>query len=346
MSRFISVNPPKNLSKEDEHLFHPVLTFELETLTVKRLKHVFVTYSGLCVLKSGLVKESHHWYPDQYDGYLGEVSRCLKAAYEKPDNLVRVEDGRLYLLIHHLWSINYYHWICESIPRILMVKDELEDMVLLIPQFYKTLDFVRASLEPFKFKDVFVIPSKKGVYVESICLPQIKPIADGYDPEKLKEIRSFYLNYVIFKKKIALDLGERIYISRRKAARKKVDNETALEDVLIRFKFTIVCAEEFSFFEQVAIFSNARYLVSIHGSGLTNMLFMPENSYVLEFQKRKTNDHDRHSPVFWYLADCLGHSYYYQLCDPTDIHADYFNADFIVDKGRFEENLWRMLPNG
>jgi capsular polysaccharide biosynthesis protein len=344
--KLISVNPPKNLSKEDEHLFKPFLTYKLDPVTIKRLKNVFVTYSGLCIDKKGLVKESHHDYPDQYNDYLQEAARYFRISNDKPENLIRLKNDQIYLLIHHPWSKNYYHWICESILRVWMAKDALKDMVLLLPSYNNELGFIKRSLEPFNFKNIYFIPYKKCLYIEDLCMPQIKPVVDGYDSDKVKQIRAFYLKYVLIEKKIFLELGERIYISRRKAARKKIYNEGELEGLLRAFNFTIINAEEFTFFEQISIFSNASYLISIHGSGLTNMLFMQEKAHVLEFHKKKTNGKDWHSLAFWYLADCLGHYYYHQLCDPTDLNADYFNADFIVDIKRFEENLGLMLPNG
>jgi hypothetical protein len=342
MSKIISVNPPKNLAAADEYLFAPFLRYELESLKIKKMRNVFVTHSGFCLDKNGLVKESHHRYPEQYSDYLVEAAYYYNDVTENPDNLVSLDNKNTYLLIHHPW-FNYYHWICEAILRIWMVKDHLDEMILLLPEHYQHSDFIMGSLEPFRFKDIFFIPSQKSVFVRNLCMPQIKPIVNAYLENEMIEIRRFYLDYVLSAKKTNINLGERVYISRKKASRKKVDNEEELEFILHKYGFAIINNEDYNFQEQVSIYSHVKYLISIHGSGLTNMLFMKENGSVLEFHKKKTNEQDWHSLAFWYLAACLGLDYYHQICEPTDPQANYFNANFIVDTEQFEKNIQQLV---
>ena len=35
----------------------------------------------------------------------------------------------------------------------------------------------------------------------------------------------------------------------------------------------------------------------------------------------------------------MGYKYYQQMCEPTDINDDYFNANFIVDPELLDKNL-------
>ena len=57
---------------------------------------------------------------------------------------------------------------------------------------------------------------------------------------------------------------------------------------LIELGFDIIQFEDFSFAEQVKIAFNSKVLVSLHGAGLTNMLFMDKGNYVVEL--RQEND--------------------------------------------------------
>lgn len=307
------------------------------------LQNVFVSYSGLCIDERGLVKESHHNYPEMLEGFINEVNYFYNDTLKHPENLITLNGKDKYLLIHHSWSGNYYHWLCEAILRIWVVKDTISELTLILPEIGKNHDFVMSSLEPFQFKNIFYVPPNKSLRVENLCMPQMKPVVDSYFKDILKDIGSFYRRYALKIKGIDLDLGERIYISREKAQRKKIVNECDFESLLTKFNFKIINNEDYSFWEQVAIYSKAKYLISIHGSGLTNMLFMCENSSVLEFHKRITNEKDWHSRAFWYQADALDFNYYQQVCDPTDIMSDYFNANLIVDITTFEKNLKEML---
>ncbi|WP_207512787.1 glycosyltransferase family 61 protein [Longitalea luteola] len=334
----VRVPLPVNIETGTLSLFEPYTRYEVSPLYVKRLKNVFITHSGLAINKNGLIKECCHDYPEQQAICSQEAAFYYYGASEDPDKWIDLDNEHTYLLIHHPWY-NYYHWICECILRLWLVREKKDAMILLLPDYYEQSDFITGSLEPFEIKKRYYIPQGKSVFVRNLCLPQIKPVCDSYHVDKLIEIRKFYLNYVLQVKKINIQLGERIYLSRKKAARKKVVNEADVEKVLSRYDFTIVYNEDYSFLEQVSIYANARYLVSIHGSGLTNMLFMKEGSTILEFHKVKTNTLDRPSFVFWYQAAALGFRYFHQVCEPITEDDDYFFGDFEIDIPLLEKNL-------
>lgn len=341
MIKIVKVNLPINISHADRYLFEPFLSYKLPSLKVRIKKNVFVTYSGLCIKNGTLLKESHHSNPIQYKDFLNDAAYYYYNALEYPSNLISLHDNNTYLSIHHPW-FNYYHWICECIFRLWNVKESVSEYILILPHYYKYCDFIMGALEPFSFKDIFFIPEGKSIHVKQICIPQIKPVVDSYDSNLLLQVGQFYTKYVD-SKGIDISLGDRVYISRKKASRKKVENEDELEMILKKYDFKVINNEDFTFLQQVSIYSKVRYLISIHGSGLTNMLFMPSNASIFELYKRQTNDGDWHSHAFWYMADALGHRYYYQLCQPTDVNDDYFTANLLVNPQTFEATIEKML---
>jgi capsular polysaccharide biosynthesis protein len=341
MHKTITVSFPFNTSEDEKPYFRPYLSYELASQKVKYFKNVFVTYSGFCMNGKGLIRESHHDNPHQLDDYLSEAARYYYDVSDHPENLIVLDDNKTYLLIHHPWY-NYYHWLCECIFRAWMVQEKKDKMVLLLPDYYEKSDFIMGPLEPFGFKNIYFIPVGKSVIVRNLCLPQIKAKVDSYDYKMVGQVRRFLLEYLKTNKKTDLNLGDKIYISRKRASRKRVYNEDEIEPILIKHGFTIINNEDYTFWEQVAIYSQARYLVSIHGSGLTNMLFMQDRSHILELRKRVTNDRDWYSPAFWYLAEAIGFKYYQQLCEPTDVNDDYFNANYIANLILLDRNLTLM----
>jgi capsular polysaccharide biosynthesis protein len=74
----------------------------------------------------------------------------------------------------------------------------------------------------------------------------------------------------------------KIYLSRRQAKMRQVSNEAELIPLLESAGYAIICAEDFSFWEQVLLFAQCQSLISIHGAGLTNLMFMPAQGQVLE----------------------------------------------------------------
>ena len=341
MVKKVSVSLPKNILNEYRFMYEPYTIYELAVVSVKKRKNIFVTFSGFCMDSKGLIKESHHDYPVQFNYYQNEAAKYYYDVTDNPDNLIVLDDDRLYLVIHHPW-FNYYHWICESIFRLWMVKRQLDRVTLVLPEYYKDADFITGSLEPFKLKNIFYIPNGKSLIVKNLYLPQIKPVCDSYNAVHLKQVSKFYRDYVWLEKKITVKKIERLYVSRQLASRRKVINEDEILPVIKKHGFTIFYPENHTFLEQVAIFSRVRYLVGTHGSGLTNLLFMAKDTSLLELHKNKTNELDHPSPLFWYMAEALGINYYHQLCD-THGPEDYFEGDYLIDAELLDRNLVEML---
>jgi len=332
---------PLNLIAANEHHYNPYTTYQWPRQRVKVLHNVFVTFSGFCLNEKGLVPECHHDYPQQHDYYLNEASKYYYDVQDNPENLLMLDDDNVYLSIFHPW-FNYYHWICESIFRLWLVRDKLDGMVLLLPEYYQHADFIVASLEPFGIKNVRYIPQGNSVMVRNLCLPQIKPICDAYNITHLRDVRAFYTDYVFDKKPQDVSPMDKIYISRKMAPRRQIVNEDDILPIAERNGFTIFHPEQFNFLQQVALFARAKYVIGTHGSGLTNMLFMPGGSSVLELHKDKTNELNHPSPLFWYLANGLKINYFHQLCE-TPGKEDYFDSDYWIDPALFQQNVRFML---
>lgn len=337
----ITVPLPLNIANDELHFFKPHVTYERRSQKVKILRNVFVTNSGLCLNNKGLIKECHHDYPSQYSEYLKDAAWYYYDTVDNPENLIQLDSDKTYVVIHHPW-FNYYHWVCESIFRLWIVRRKLEQMILILPEYYKSADFIVGSLEPFGIKEVYYIPKGKSLLVQHLCLPQIKPICDSYNQVHLNQVRNFYWDYVLSRKPVSVSQTKKLYISRKLAKRRMVVNEHELVTVLLKFGFEVFYPENFAFLEQVVIFSNVMYVVGMHGSGLTNMLFMRKGVSVLELHKNKTNELDHPSPLFWYMAEALGIFYYHQPCETVG-REDYFDGDYFVDIGQLEKNLARMI---
>jgi capsular polysaccharide biosynthesis protein len=333
-TKIIYVTPPSN-SKLGNFLFYRS-TYKIKPLKVLWIKNISVTHNGVCFKNSRIIKECVQAYPDKIKIFELEGSLQFRS------NLFKHYNGNhQYLLIHHPW-INYYHWFTEAVPRIWLVKDMIDSMVLLLPSYYKHIQFIQESLIPFKFKEILYVPDGYNMLVENAVIPQIKPFCCNYDPNVLDEIRKFYVEYVKINKMSVPDLGERIYIMRGNSLRRKIVNEESLMKILEKHNFKSINTKYYTFFEQILFSDNARFLIS-NGSGLTNMHFMKTGSSVLEMQKKITNMNDFHDLVLWYMASGLNLNYYYFLCNPVNSYQDMYFADLRIDLKKFEERIIRML---
>ena len=139
-----------------------------------------------------------------------------------------------------------------------------------------------------------------------------------------------------------MDFGDKIYISRAGQVLRFVENENEVLALLEKYGFKKIIAEKFSYDEQIAICSKAKYLLSPHGAGLTNLLFMKENSSVLELASAPSSQ-----KYYYKLASMLNINYFYQECEMGESSKvkDFHHASLLVNLEKLEKNLKLMLKN-
>lgn len=138
----------------------------------------------------------------------------------------------------------------------------------------------------------------------------------------------------------------RLYISRRNAPSRRVQNEHKVETLLNSFQFETIVTENMSFQEQIRLFAQAEMIVANHGAGLTNIWFALAGAKVLDIIRR---DRPGWAYVYWSLADALGHEYWYFWSEkvPSSDRTVRASDDFIpIDK--LEQTLRAMCiePKG
>ena len=125
----------------------------------------------------------------------------------------------------------------------------------------------------------------------------------------------------------------KIYISREKAPKRKVINEDKLIDILIKYQYNIYYFEDMSFEEQIRLMNETKTIISLHGAGLTNMVFMQQKSNVFELRLYE----DKHMNLFYSLANASNLNYFYQLCKGDGDNNDIHEQNVHVDLKKFEQ---------
>lgn len=80
-----------------------------------------------------------------------------------------------------------------------------------------------------------------------------------------------------------------------------------------------------------------KYLVSLHGAGLTNMLFMHKGGSVLELRKSD----DSNNNCYFSLTSALDLNYYYQKCEGDSASTQ--TANLKVDIQTLKKNIRIMI---
>lgn len=234
------------------------------------------------------------------------------------------------------WSHGYFHWLADVLPRLFSVRDRLKDLVLVLPQKFKDMEFAQASLKVFALGGIEYIRANEVLSCTTLLVPAQTAPSGNYNEELIRQVRELMVGF--FAGEPRDSSGDRVYISRSQAPKRRIVNEEEVLDTLRPFGFRVIRAEEHSFEEQVRIASGASYLVSNHGAGLANMLFMPPRTSVLEL--RCANDSVNN--CYFTLAEALNLKYFYQSCDPAN-GEDPHTADVLVDSSALRTNLELML---
>jgi capsular polysaccharide biosynthesis protein len=150
-----------------------------------------------------------------------------------------------------------------------------------------------------------------------------------FDPEQILAVREKFRSY----DRYPLKGGKFIYISRSKAARRKVINDDDLVTLILNSGGEVVYMEDHDFGGQRKLMSECSVLISNHGAGLVNMIFMPDQSTIIELKADASNVNN----CYFNLARALGHKYYYTINKGNN--PDIQKSDIVVNI----ENLAGLL---
>ena len=265
---------------------------------------------------------------------------CRKVLWRRQRD---VENG---LVIRNEMGLGYFHWMCETLVSLWAARNtfgEVRHTVILEAQAAK-LPFIRESLDilgfryrystrfsPVKCKTLIVgAPSAKtGNYREQdICAmsSEIKKRVLGNDKGIGCEgdvLRTFTC----------------VYISRKKASRRRMRGEEELVQILKEIGVECVCLEDYRLIEQIRMFSSCSYLISQHGAGLTNMLWMERGTTVLELRR----EGDDTNNCYYSLASCCYIDYRCQILKSCD--GDSHNSDLALSSNDIESIRKEILDS-
>jgi capsular polysaccharide biosynthesis protein len=238
----------------------------------------------------------------------------------------RLDWEKTYLVIHNQWSINgYYHWIVDSMSRLWSIKDKLQDLWLLLPDSARQTGFIQGTLKYFDGLNIEYLEPNRIGYVHKLVLPSHLPYWGILRPDFLKQFRDKILVKLPTSSSVKL-----IYISRKNANRRKIVNEEDVMQMLTEFGFEHYVLEKLSFDEQVILFRQAKIVVSIHGAGLTNTIFMEEGTAIVELLKEPKNS-EKYLMEYQRLAFFFKLNFFALASEPINKDASFDKADLLVN---------------
>ena len=232
------------------------------------------------------------------------------------------------IVIHDHYSQNYFHWLTECLPKLYLHEKDYKRCLVLLPEAYSKCDFISTTLKLLNWEFKF-INKKNIVFFQTLYIPELTCGSGCQHPD--------YLLPVIFGLKNSLGISliqgsKKIFITRRSTTSRRSYPYNELEEFLREEGYIIIEAERYSFTEQVNLFSDCSHFIAIHGAGLTNTMFMPEHSKVMEI--RRSDDNYNYS--YYLLANVCKVEYYYFLAAPLDPLKKMLADDFVVELNQFK----------
>ena len=324
---------PVNFERADLGLFKHELKRVIPATVLRRLQGVTVYPAGILFIGSEVLPESFPspHYLDTWSGPGDELKARIKNDLLKAHK--RLERDAVW--VTDIWSQGYFHWMTDALPRLFTMRGRMGDAPLLLPGAYAGERYIKSSLKPFSIEGLKFI--HEPLHCASLEMPTHTAPSGNYNESLIGGLRSLYTDF--YQEARGGGAGDKIYVSRGKAQRRKIVNEEECVAALEGYGFKTVYFEDYSFEEQVKIALDARFMISIHGAGLTNMLFMSSGGSVLELRQNG----DALNNCYFSLASALGLEYFYQLCRSESPGEDAHTANLIVDCRLLRKNVELML---
>lgn len=281
----------------------------------RQFTRVMPPASGFAILPSGRVFGAGVVISTDGDWLARDVSEDFGKPFEahwllgqnKLGAALRLEGRTAVVAVNH--GAGYCHWLLEELPRLLSLRVGEADNVIL----HADTSYARRALAR-RAGGERVVAARRNVHFAGgpLIVPGLVAEAGRPTPAAIRAILDFTgalgLGAAAWAEAQAAIAGatggERLFLSRAKATRRRVKNEAALWRALEARGFARVFLEDLSWEAQMALMRRARVLVAAHGAGLANAVFCASGARVIELLSR-----DYVAPDFWRLSALRGHDY-------------------------------------
>lgn len=224
---------------------------------------------------------------ERFGGYAGDHVET-----QNPDRLARPErtaklPGRGLYLGHYMGG-HYGHFITETLSTFWIFEDQRADAfdyVLFHPFVFgdSVPDYVKYCFDVFGIgPDKIVFAKSEALAFEELVVPErLFRLNHSSDPR----LRWVY-RHLAQSAPAPTVAPQRLYLSRRRFSQRDlfrvVANEAHIETAFQRRGFEVLYPETMRFEDQIALYSRAKAVAGISGSGLHNSLFMRPDATIIE----------------------------------------------------------------
>lgn len=267
------------------------------------------------------------------------ANREIALIQARPPSQETIPEG---ILISGRNDNNWFHWLIEYLPRVLMIPEDIGTQVPIVVSTRTPITGRQALAELTDRPVIEVDPLVRTRFgMLHVLAPPVQvhdttkiPWQDGLrmDPSAILRLRRAWDS--------AQTASRRVFLQRRSQHRGIV-NEAALAEVALRHGLEIVDPSALSFDAQRELFASTELLVGASGAAMANYIFMQPGSVILALTSDQLFDFVLPAA----LAQIAGAEFTY-VTGPSIIALDevedrnhWIHADFSVDAATFEQEL-------
>lgn len=241
------------------------------------------------------------------------------------------------------WHVYYGHWIHEILSRIFLLKDSklFDEIDTIILSKHCKAKFYLEGLKLFGLdkKKIILVEDEEEIICDNLYFSSFPGISVANPP---KWVCDKYLNLTKeLLSKNNFHFYDKIYISRKRVKTRNILNEDELINILSPLGYKVIYPEDYSLEEQFCIFNKAKKIISVLGSGLTNLVCCDKETSVLGIVSYASYE-DCHRNI----CKTIGMKYFEYIENNPD-NIVYFNKiikdrnknNFKIDLDLFKEKL-------
>lgn len=238
--------------------------------------------------------------------------------------------------LSNTWPTNFYHWLCLTLPLL---------------RYYEAAGvevdrvYVGNELKPWQRRslDLAGVPGNR-VVVGPCTADEIDVVVSTRRTGAIAPASVSWLRETLGVRASASGT-QRLFVGRGKTTTRRMLNEEAVAAALERnFGFSYVLTSDMSLDEEIELFGNASAVVAPYGAALTNLLFAPSSTRVLELRARDAAFPAR--SAFLELGRIIGQTYGVLVGEAVPEPKRAISSDIKIDVDALLRVVERMLPGG
>ena len=245
--------------------------------------------------------------------YLLNANYFKKPKYLRKDTACTASNG----------GSTFYHWMFDVLPRIVNLLKFYQPSRLITQTYNGRLqEILSHRLENIEIIEPHAITHYR---CENLLVPSFVGFSGNPTPRSCELILEAFSPHLDSLPNLFYD--SHIYISRQYTKVRKVVNEDVLfEQLSETLNFKRIYLEQLTWKEQISVFRNARFIISPHGAGLSNLVFCQAKTNVVEiFNPRYLHW------CYWQLSSVRGLNYYPYFETPNHVAPCHNMSDGVLD---------------